>query len=32
MTDPAPGSLERHGPQGLLETYDNTFRRATVGR
>lgn len=27
MTDPAPGLLERHGPEGLLETFDNTFPR-----
>ena len=26
MADPAPGLLKRHGPDGLLETYDNTFR------
>ena len=32
MTDPAPGLLKRHGPDGLLETYDNTFRRASGGR
>ncbi len=31
MTDPAPGWMKRHGPDGLLETYDNTFRRGAVG-
>ena len=27
MTDPAPGFFKRHGPDGLIETYDNTFPR-----
>lgn len=31
MTDPAQGWIKRHGPDGLLETYDNTFRRGAVG-
>lgn len=26
MTDPSPGLLKRHGPDGLIETWDNTFR------
>ncbi|PUA81238.1 WXG100 family type VII secretion target [Nocardioides currus] len=25
MTDPSPGWLKRHGPDGLVETWDNTF-------
>jgi hypothetical protein len=32
MTDPVPGFPKRHGPAGLLETYDSTFRRTSGGR
>lgn len=31
MTDRAPGFMKRHGPDGLLETYDNTLRRGAAG-
>lgn len=27
MTDPSPDLFKRHGPDGVLETYDNTFPR-----
>ena len=27
MTDPAPGFFKRHGPDGVLETYDHSFPR-----